>query len=35
MIRQSVFEPVADAPESFRALAGAVLDDSVEGKLVE
>ena len=31
----AVFEPVADAPESFRTLAGAVLDDSVEGKLVE
>lgn len=31
----AVFEPVADAPESFRALAVAALDDSVEGKLVE
>lgn len=31
----AVFEPVAEAPESFRALAYAALDDSVEGKLVE
>ena len=29
------FEPVAKAPESFRALAEAHLDDSVDGKLVE
>ena len=29
------FEPVAKAPESFRALAEEHLDDSVEGKLVE
>ena len=31
----AVFEPVPDAPESFRALAQAGADDSVEGKLVE
>ncbi|WP_087010333.1 L-aspartate oxidase [Leucobacter sp. 7(1)] len=29
------FEPLAEAPESFRALAMAGLDDSVVGKLVE
>ncbi|WP_072313468.1 FAD-binding protein [Agrococcus sp. Marseille-P2731] len=29
------FEPLAPAPESFRALAEAQLDDSVDGKLVE
>lgn len=31
----AVFEPVAEAPESFRALAHVHLDESVEGKLVE
>jgi succinate dehydrogenase / fumarate reductase flavoprotein subunit len=31
----AVFEPLPEAPESFRALAHAFLDDSVEGKLVE
>jgi len=31
----AVFEPVPDAPESFRALAEVSADDSVEGKLVE
>ncbi len=30
-----VFEPVADAPDSFRDLAHAAIDSSVEGKLVE
>lgn len=30
-----VFAPLPDAPESFRALAHAAADDSVEGKLVE
>ena len=31
----AVFEPLPEAPESFRALAHAHLDDSVDGKLVE
>jgi succinate dehydrogenase / fumarate reductase flavoprotein subunit len=31
----AVFEPLPEAPESFRALAYADADDSVEGKLVE
>ncbi len=31
----AVFDPLPEAPESFRALAHAFLDDSVEGKLVE
>ncbi|WP_146795067.1 L-aspartate oxidase [Agrococcus baldri] len=30
-----VFEPLSPAPESFRALAEAASDDSVDGKLVE
>ncbi|MGO1412935.1 MAG: FAD-binding protein [Microbacterium gubbeenense] len=30
-----VFEPLAEAPESFRDLAAVVADDSVDGKLVE